>query len=132
MTILEFISYQLPERRWLLTAIHEVILHEDQSVVAAVAPMMGKEMIIYNDRGFFKYGLASGKNNLTLHVMPIYGSEKLHSKYKTLLSQAIFQKGCINFRNDIEMPLDIVSELIADCSKIDLVAIRQAYLKSKK
>jgi hypothetical protein len=132
MTAMEFISHQLLERQALLKSIHEVILHEDKSVVDTVAPMMGKEMIIYNDRGSFKYGLASAKNYLSLHVLPIYGSEKLHTKYKTLLGKANFQKGCINFKNATEMPLDVVKELIADCSKIDLVAIREAYLKARK
>jgi hypothetical protein len=132
MTAMEFISNQLPGRQTLLKAIHEVILQEDQSVVDKVAPMMGKKMIVYNDRGLFKYGLTSARNYLSLHFMPIYGSEKLHTKYKTLLSKANFQKGCINFTNDAQRPLDIVKNLIADCSKIDLVVIREAYLKARK
>jgi len=92
---------------------------------------MGKEMIIYNASGSFKYGLSSVKNYMSLHVLPMYGSPILYEKYKGLLKEANFQKGCINFKNKDEMPLKIVKDLIADCSKIDLRAIRENYLKSK-
>jgi hypothetical protein len=52
--------------------------------------------------------------------MPMYGSVKIHAKFKKLLGKAKFQKGCINFKNADEMPLDIVNELMKDCAKIDL------------
>ena len=92
---------------------------------------MGKEMIIYNAPGTFKYGLSSLKNYMSLHVLPMYGSKALYEKYKGLLREANFQKGCINFKSKNEMPLKIVKDLIADCSKIDLRAIRENQLKSK-
>ena len=93
---------------------------------------MGKEMIIYNAPGTFKYGLASVKKYMSLHVLPMYGSPVIYEKYKALLKDASFQKGCINFKNKDEMPLKIVQDLISDCSKIDLRALREEYLKSKK
>ena len=79
-----------------------------------------------------KYGLAGTKNYMSLHLLPIYGSKTLHAKYQSLLQKASFQKGCINFNDEDEMPLNIVRELIADCSVIDLVKIREDYLKLKK
>ena len=131
MSISEFISGQLSERQRLLTQIHEIIIKEDKSVKAEIEPMMGKEMIVYKAPGIFKYGLSSMKNYMSLHVMPIYGSITLYSKYKRLLNNANFQKGCINFKNIKEMPLKIVKELIVDCSKIDLRAMKDNYIKSK-
>jgi len=131
MTITDYISKQLPERRALLKKIHEIILREDKTVTPTIEPMMAKEMIIYKARGGFKYGLSSVKNYISLHVLPIYGSTTLYTKYQDLLPKATFQKGCINFKNEEEMPLEIVKQLMADCSKIDLHAIREAYLKSK-
>lgn len=92
---------------------------------------MGKEMIIYNAPGTFKYGLSSVKNYMSLHVLPMYGSPIIYEKYKGLLNEASFQKGCINFKSKEEMPLKIVKNLVADCSKIDLRALRENYLKSK-
>lgn len=131
MTITEFISAQPAERQELLSQLHEIIIQKDKTVTPIIAPMMGKEMIIYNAPGSFKYGLASVKNYMSLHVLPMYGSPVLYEKYKALLKHAGFQKGCINFKNKNEMPLKIVKDLIADCSKIDLRAIRENYLKSK-
>lgn len=132
MTIAAFIARQLPERQQLLSNIHEIIIKEDKTVTATIAPMMGKEMIIYNAPGTFKYGLASVKNYMSLHVLPMYGHPPLYEKYKALLDKAAFQKGCINFKHADEMPLKIVGQLMADCAKIDLKKIREEYLKSKK
>jgi hypothetical protein len=131
MTISEFISTQPEERQGLLSQLHEIIIRKDKTVTPVIAPMMGKEMIIYNAPGTFKYGLASVKNHMSLHVLPMYGSAILYEKYRALLKDAKFQKGCINFRNKDEISLKILGDLIADCSKIDLRALRENYLKSK-
>ncbi len=132
MTIPQFISKQLPERQKILNDIHEIIITTDRSVKAKVAPMMGKEMIIYNAPGTFKYGLSSVKKYMSLHVFPIYVSATLYSKYKDRLNAANFQKGCINFNSEEELPLNILQQLIRDCSKIDLLKIKEDYIKSKK
>lgn len=79
-----------------------------------------------------KYALASAKNYMTLHVLPIYGSKMLYGKCQDLLPKATFQKGCINFITVDEIPLKIVEQLIGDCEKINLLKIRQEYLESKK
>ncbi len=131
MTVTQFISKQPVERKELLNKIHLVITENDKSIKASVKPMMGKEMIVYDAPGIFKYGLSSVKNYMSLHVMPIYGSTTLYSKYKRLLKKANFQKGCINFKNEEEMPLATVQQLISDCAKIDLLAIKDKYLKEK-
>jgi hypothetical protein len=131
LTISEFISAQPEERHELLSQLHEIIVQKDKTVAPVVAPMMGKEMIIYNAPGSFKYGLSSVKNHMSLHVLPMYGSTILYEKYKGLLTKAKFQKGCINFKNKDEMPIKIVKDLITDCSKIDLRVLREKYLKSK-
>ncbi len=119
----DFLTKLAPERKFILSAIHEIILNKDKNVKAEVDKMMGKEMIIYKASGVFKYGLSDAKNYMSLHLMPIYGSASLHSKYEKLLDKAKFQKGCINFKNDKEMPLAILKNLISDCAKIDLVAL---------
>ncbi len=131
MTIPEFISIQPEERQPLLTQLHEIIIKNDKTVTPVIAPMMGKDMIIYNAPGTFKYGLASVKNYMSLHVLPMYGSPEIYEKYKSLLKDASFQKGCINFKNKEEVPFSIVKSLIIECAKIDLLAIREKYLKSK-
>ena len=126
-----YISIQPIDRQDIMTEIHSIILEEDKTVVASVEPMMGKEMIVYRGKGLMKYALAGLKNYMSLHVMPIYGSETLYSKYKSLLPKANFQKGCINFDSAEKMPPGVVSKLIVDCSKIDLIKIKEEYLNKK-
>jgi hypothetical protein len=128
----DYIANQSIERRGILATIHRIIVENDKTIKAVVEPMMGIEMILYKDRGFMKYGLAAVKKYMSLHLLPIYGSKTLHEKYKALLDKANFQKGCINFISGDEMPVSIVKKLITDCSAIDLVKIREDYLKSKK
>jgi len=128
----QYISAQPLDRRPILTGIHLIIVEEDKTVIPVVEPMMGKEMIVYKNKFLMKYGLAGVKNYMSLHLLPMYGSKTLFSRYKSLLHHANFQKGCINFNTNEEMPLDIVRQLMADCSKIDLLKIREDYLKEKK
>ena len=130
--IATYIKAQPPERQALLSQLHEIIISGDKTVTAKVDLMMGKEMIVYYAPGSFKYGLSSVKNYMSLHAMPIYCTPALHSKYKELLNKANFQKGCINFINEEEMPPKIVKQLISDCAKIDLRAVKMAYEQSRK
>src|SRR5438445_13625724 len=105
MLVPEFISQQPAERQGILTRIHDIIVSKDKTVTPVVGMMMGKEMILYNGPGMFKYGLASVKNYMSLHMMPIYGSPTLYNRYKELLPKASFQKGCINFKDEEDMPM---------------------------
>ncbi|MDD5186402.1 MAG: hypothetical protein PHS84_14185 [Paludibacter sp.] len=132
MEINTYISNQPLDRQPVLTTIHEVIITNDKTVIAGVESMMGIEMIIYKGKGTMKYGLAGVKNYMSLHVLPIYVSTALHAKYKSLLPKAKFQKGCINFINESEMPLEIIRKLIVDCSTIDLLKMKEDYLNSRK
>jgi hypothetical protein len=127
-----FISGQSPDRQTIMVDIHSIIMEEDKTVVPIIEQMMGKEMIVYKGKGSMKYALASVKNYMSLHVLPIYGSNSLFTKYKALLHKAKFQKGCINFNTADEMPLDIVRQLFEDCSGIDLIKIREDQLKERK
>ena len=132
MTIEHYILKQDVDRQDFLSKIHDAILKADKTVTAHVGMMMRNEMIIYNAPGTFKYGLSSVKKYISLHVFPIYCVPTLHSKYKELLPKASFQKGCINFTNEEEAPLAILNSLLKESSKVDLLKIREDYLKAKK
>jgi len=132
MTPEAYISAQPEERQAILASIHDIIIATDNSVVAEVSPMMGKEMIIYKAKNIFKYGLASVKDYMSLHVLPMYGSPVIYGKYSKLLDKAKFQKGCINFKTADVMPLPIVKELIADCAPIDLADMLAKMKASRK
>jgi len=123
MTPAEYISRQQKDRIPILSNIHSIILQEDPGITPKVGPMMGKEMILYMERGYFKYGLAGVKNYMSMHIMPIYGGSPLHAKYQQLLPQMEFQKGCINFKPDREVPMEIIRRLFADCAKISIAAM---------
>lgn len=82
MTVSEYISGMPAERQVLLTTLHETIINNDPGVKAVVKPMMGKEMILYEERGYMKFGLASTKNYMSLHCLPMYMNSPLHAKYE--------------------------------------------------
>ncbi len=132
MTIEKYIADQNTEDAKLISVLHDIILSKDKSVVAFIGKMMGCEMIIYNDGAMFKYGLAKVKKYLSLHLLPMYCSPEIYERYKALLPEAKFQKGCINFNNEYELPPATVSKLINDCSNVDMTAIKNKVAKSKK
>src|SRR3954469_18567413 len=123
MTPEAYISRQDTSRKDVLSNIHQIIVDTDKSISAEIGTMMGKEMIIYKANNVFKYGLASVKDYMSLHVLPMYGSPVIYDKYCKLLNKAKFQKGCINFKTADAMPLSIVKKLIADCAPVDLIAM---------
>ena len=131
MSIVDYLLKQAPDRKKILSALHKKILKTDDQAIAEVEKMMSVEMIVYKTSGVFKYGLASTKSHMSLHLLPIYVSPALHAKYKKLLSQAKFQKGCINFKTADEMPLNIAEKLLKDCAKVDIVSMIEERKKSR-
>ena len=132
MKVSEYISSMPSDRQALLTALHDVIMTNDPGVNPVVKPMMGKEMILYEERGYMKYGLASIKNYMSLHCLPMYMNPPLHAKYVGQLPAAKFQKGCINFTDAAAMPPAIVAALIADCSPVSIAAMIENRKRSKR
>jgi len=128
----DYIASQPQDRQQLLSNLHSLIVKNDQTVTACIEPMMGKEMIIYKGKQMMKYGLANGKNYLSLHVLPMYMHPTIYNKYKALLLNAIFQKGCINFTTAEQMPIAIVEQFITECALIDLEKMREEQLNRKK
>jgi hypothetical protein len=123
MTTPEFLAGLPVDRQELMNTLHETIIANDPKVTFAIKPMMGKEMIMYEEGNYMKYALASAKSHMTLHCLPMYMHAEIHTKYTTLLPAAKFQKGCINFTNAVAMPVAMVAALIADCSSINLPAM---------
>jgi hypothetical protein len=123
MTTPEFIASLPVDRQELMNTLHETIIANDPNVTFAIKPMMGKEMIMYEEGNYMKYALASAKSHMSLHCLPMYMNAPLHAKYTPLLPAAKFQKGCINFTDAAAMPVAVVSALIADCSPINIPAM---------
>ncbi len=123
MTPTEFISSMPAERQATLTAIHEAILANDNGVIPVIKPMMGKEMILYEQHKYMKYGLASTKNYMSLHCLPMYMVPAIHTKYEGQLPDAKFQKGCINFTDGEQLPIEILTDLLTECAAINIATV---------
>jgi hypothetical protein len=119
----EFIDAQADERQEIMKSLHLIIINRDKTITPKVELMMGKQMIVYKERGYMKYGLASGKNYMSLHCMPIYGSPELHAKYINLMPDATFQKGCINFNSLVAIPLEVADNLFQDCARVSIATM---------
>ncbi len=127
MTPKQFLAKLDPDRKKLLTTLHEKILRHDEKVVAKVQTMMRQEMIGYCQEGVFKYGLSPVKGYMSLHLMPMYAIPALHAKFKAMLPKAKFQKGCINFKNEEQMPIGMADQLLRDCASEDYTVMIEQY-----
>jgi hypothetical protein len=117
MAIHEYLNKQAPERKQLLSDIHKIISETNPKANAKIGKMMGKEMILYEVEGAFTYALSSMRGYMSLHNMIMYGHAPVYSKYSKILNKAKFQKGCVNFKNAEEMPLDTLKEFMSECEK---------------
>jgi hypothetical protein len=123
MTIPEFIQTAPAERQDTLSKFYEIILANDASVVAAVKPMMSKDMILFEERCYMKYGLASVKAYMSLHCLPMYMNPALYDEFVKMLPKASFQKGCINFKDETEFPQSALAEIIKACSTTNIAEV---------
>jgi hypothetical protein len=131
MNIADHISQAPPERQAILTALHEIIIANDPTVVPVIKPMMGKEMILYEERCYMKYGLASTKQYMSLHCLPMYMNPALYQQFEKLLPNAKFQKGCINFTDTEAMPPAVLAEIITECASISIATMLENRKKKK-
>ena len=123
MTTPEFLASLPADRQQLMNTLHETIIANDPKVTFSIKPMMGKEMLMYEEGNYMKYALASAKSHMSLHCLPMYMNAPLHTKYSALLPGAKFQKGCINFTHAAEMPVAMVAALVADCAPVNIPAM---------
>lgn len=131
MTVAEYLSNQASGRAEALKELHKIIEKTNKKVTASVSKMMGVDMIIYTVNNQFVYALGSGKNHISLHVLPMYMVKSIHEKYEKLFPKAKFQKGCINFKSADEMPAAIATQLLTECAQVDMVALMEKYKKKK-
>jgi len=131
MTPTEFLAALPADRQELMNTLHETVVANDPNVTVSIKPMMGKEMMMYEEGCYMKYALASVKSHMSLHCLPMYMNAPLHTKYAGLLPDAKFQKGCINFTGIEQMPVAIVAALISDCAPINLPEMLENRKKKK-
>jgi len=123
MTAPEFLASLPADRQELMNTLHETIIANDPNVTFSIKPMMGKEMMMYEEGNYMKYALASTKGYMSLHCLPMYMNTPLHARYSARLPAAKFQKGCINFTDAAAMPVAVAAALIADCAPVNIPAM---------
>ena len=125
MTPKEYLDSLPEDRKAILSKLRQLILKSDPLVKEVVSSMMGKEMLMYMQGDFMKYALSSVKEHMSFHSMVMYGSSTrfggsgLREKFEKLLPKAKFQKGCINFKDVIQMPLDIAEKFVKEMAKVE-------------
>jgi hypothetical protein len=103
----DFLAGVDSSRREVLSTIHDMIIRTDGKVSRGMGNILGKQMIIYKGVRDFQIWPVELEILHVIHVMPMYGSRALHSRYAKQLNKAKFQKACINFRSGDELPLNI-------------------------
>ena len=125
MTPKQYLDSLPEDRKAIISKLRGFILKSDPLVKEVVSSMMGKEMLVYMQGDIMKYALSSVKQHISFHSMVMYcssttlGGNGLREKFEKLLPEAKFQKGCINFKNAIQLPLDIAEKFIKEMAKVE-------------
>ena len=125
MTPKEYLDSLPDDRREIISKLRGYILKSDPLVREVVGAMMGRESLVYIQGDFMKYALSSMKEHMSFHSMVMYGSSLrfggsgLREKFEKLMPGTKFQKGCINFKNTMQMPLDVAEKFIKEMAKVE-------------
>ncbi|HYE74207.1 MAG TPA: DUF1801 domain-containing protein [Blastocatellia bacterium] len=76
--------------------------------------------------------LANQKNYISLYLMPIYVYSELKAKFDAHAGKLKCGKSCINFKKAEELPLSVISEIIAAHNAADYIAKVQSVKKAGK
>jgi len=93
-----------------------LIIENDPSVTGNPGLLMGEKGVVFHRGSDFAYAVTTGKTRVTLHVMAIHCQPELHARYKKLIRNGDFGKGCIRFKPDASVEQDVVAQLIRDCA----------------
>ena len=125
MTPKQYLDTLPEDRKEVISNLRELILKSDPLVKEVVAGMMGREMLMYMQGDFMKYALSSVKQHMSFHSMVMYGSSVrfdgsgLRERFEKLLPKAKFQKGCVNFKNAMQMPMGIAEKFVKEMAKVE-------------
>lgn len=125
MTPKQFIDSLPEDRKEVISKLRELILKSDPLVKEVVAGMMGRDSLIFLQGDMMKYALSSVKEHMSFHSMVMYGSSirfgtgDLRERFEKLLPKAKFQKGCVNFKNAMQLPLDVAEKFIAEMARAE-------------
>ena len=125
MTPKQYLDTLPEDRKELISKLRELILKSDPLVKEVVGGMMGREMLMYMQGDLMKYALSSVKQHMSFHSMVMYFSSNrfdgsgMREKFEKLLPKAKFQKGCINFKSAMQLPLDIAEKFVKEMANVE-------------
>ena len=137
-SVTEFLAQLPAERRKELQRVRSVVR---KHLPAGYKETLARGMIVYevplrryadtyNGHPLWYAALASQKNYLALHLMPVYGSvtlaQKLRAGFKAAGKKLDMGKACIRFQTADDLALDAVGEVVASTPVERWVAIAQA------
>ena len=125
----QFLDSLPPERRGEAERVWQVVR---ASVPDGYREEVTAKFLTFKAAGEWYVALASQKNYLSLHLVPIYVYPELRAKLDAGGKRLKCGKGCINFRRAEELPLEVIGEVIRANSAADYVEKMRSVRKSKK
>lgn len=127
-----FLSELSKEEKIAINKMRELIMEIDSNVKEKVGDIMSsKNCFRYEEDGVFKYGLAKTKNHFSFHSMVMYANSNVHDFIEENSNSLKIQKGCINFTDVNDFPLDLFKEFITISASADFSPVVNHY-KSRK
>lgn len=127
-----FLSELSKEEKVGISKMRELILAIDSNVKEKVGDIMSnKNCFRYEEDGVFKYGLAKTKNHFSFHSMIMYANSDVRNFIKENSNSLKIQKGCINFKNVDDFPVELFKEFISISASADFSSVINHY-KSRK
>lgn len=109
-----------PSGAGLVEILRRVVRDNDPSVIECRGLLMGEAGWTFHRDGRFAYAVTQGKTRVSLHAMPMYCEPAIHAAYVKRIRDANFGKGCIRFKPDAEVDVDLLAEFIGACAMAKL------------
>ncbi|MDN3203343.1 hypothetical protein [Algoriphagus sediminis] len=132
MELKEFYNRLSEQDRALFMTISDVIHLMDKTVNSTVGDVMGKEGLVFNQDGVFKYGLVKTQKHYTFHSMVMYAFPDTIEEFKAGSKGIKFQKGCFNFSSADRLDLDLFEAFIEKSAEKDFTPIVKKYQAKRK
>ncbi len=127
-----FLSNLSKKEKDAINKMRELILEIDSNVEEKIGDIMSsKHCFVYEEEGVFKYGLAKTKNHFSFHSMVMYANTEVRDFIKKESNSLKIQKGCVNFRDVKDFPLDLFKKFLEISASADFSPVINHY-KNKK
>lgn len=113
----------------------ELIREKDSGLEVKVQPVMSVALgLNFLQEGVMKYALTRTQQHFSFHTMVMYAFPEVKALTENLLegTKAKIQKGCINFRNTEELPINIFNEIIDISVQQPFETVVAHYQRNKK